>query len=211
MGTWPQPTRVRASTPGISLRSRGAWRAGGRMRSNCGEASSTGQEIRSRSLSARVRPERSPAIALSAISQRIDLCARSTASLGVRRSPRYIASRSARRRLRGRHMIAGSRGAEAFVSRSWRAKKRARRRVSPSPSVQPPAGASATTLRARPRFASSSASAPPIEFPTRWAFPTPSSSRCPSSESAPRSSVMSQSAGYGGPPSCPASVGAMTS
>ena len=53
IGTWPQSSRTSDSTPGISRRSRGAWRSGGSTRSNCGVASSTGQAMRSRSPSVR--------------------------------------------------------------------------------------------------------------------------------------------------------------
>ena len=75
------------------------------------------------------------------------------------------ASRGARRRSRGRlHAL------EERMIRSTSVR---------SSSSQPPPGEIATTLRARPRLASSSASAPPSELPARCAVPTPrpSSSR----------------------------------
>ena len=77
-------------------------------------------------------------------------------------------------------------------------------------SSQPPPGEIATTLRARPRLASSSASAPPSEFPARCAVSTPRRSRVDSKWSAACASV-SAPGGEGGPPSWPCSVGAMTS
>src|SRR3954453_14864617 len=81
-----------------------------------------------------------------------------------------------------------------------------------SPGRMPPAGEMPTTLRARPRLASSSASAPPSELPARCAVPTPSASRCSSRKSAARAMLCGSSwAGSSVPPSWPCSVGAITS
>src|SRR5689334_21206099 len=57
----------------------------------------------------------------------------------------------------------GTTGAKARASWRWRVNRRARRSASPLSGAQPPPGASATTLSARLRLASSSTSAPPIE------------------------------------------------
>jgi hypothetical protein len=78
-----------------------------------------------------------------------------------------------------------------------------------SPCAQPPAGASATTVSARPRAASCSETLPPSELPTMCAVAKPASSIACSTASAHTASLISPT--IGGPPACPASVGASTS
>ena len=75
---------------------------------------------------------------------------------------------------------------------------------------QPPAGAIAVTVRARPRRSSSKATHPPSEFPTMWAVSQPSWSirRSTSSTSM---SVCSSQVGERCPPWWPSIVGAKTS
>src|SRR3954468_13763122 len=80
-----------------------------------------------------------------------------------------------------------------------------------SDSSQPPPGEIATTLRARPRLAISSDSAPPIELPAKCASATPSASSICSKWSAAWLSERAGPSGGGGPPSWPCSVGAITS
>ena len=77
-------------------------------------------------------------------------------------------------------------------------------------SSQPPPGEIATTLRARPRLAISSDSAPPIELPAKCACSTPSESSSDSKWS-PASTSDFAPCGGTGPPSWPCSVGAITS
>ena len=99
------------------------------------------------------------------------------------RSPRRMMSRSARRRSFGRRRAPACAARSARVTRMLAREEARQARASPSPCVQPPAGASATTERARPRLASSSASAPPIELPTMCACRRPTRRGAPSSES----------------------------
>ena len=75
--------------------------------------------------------------------------------------------------------------------------------------AQPPAGASATTVRARPRAASCSATNPPSELPTMCAVSKPAASIARSIASGRTAALTSPSSR--GPPAWPTSVGARTS
>ena len=75
---------------------------------------------------------------------------------------------------------------------------------------QPPAGAMAVRVRARPRRSSSKATQPPSELPTMCAVSHPNSSSWVSTWSA-RVVVSRNTDRLRGPPLCPAIVGANTS
>ena len=121
-------------------------------------------------------------------------------------------------RRRGRPLAALRRGGDLVAPagrlRAPSAPSRGSNRASPRspgrPRIQPPAGAIATTERARPRWASRSATKPPSELPATAGASQPSSSSIDSSASTIASSLAPPSA-KGGPPACPARVGANTS
>src|SRR3954447_8401456 len=120
-------------------------------------------------------------------------------------------SRSASLRRPGRLENASARG-PTTRSMPWRNLKYGFRRFSSlDPGSQPPAGDSATTLSARPRCASSSASQPPSEVPTRCAFSIPAASMSASTPSARAFSEGVTPAGNEAPPQWPSSVTLVTS
>src|SRR3954447_26682281 len=118
-------------------------------------------------------------------------------------------SRSASLRRPGRLENASARG-PTTRSMPWRNLKYGFRRFSSlDPGSQPPAGDSATTLSARPRWASSRASQPPSELPTRCAFSIPAASMSRSTPSARASNDGATPSGNGSPPQWPSTVTAV--
>ena len=201
---------TRNCPPGISVRNRSAWRSIGSSRSFSPQATSVGARTWSRSTTRPV-PSRIVSNTSSTTVQRVEDRVSSTASSAGTRWPRDMMSRIPMRRKPGR---ASSRSWWRSVIRAlfWvRLNSRMIRSTSRrSYSAQPPPGEIATTLRARPRLASSSASAPPIELPAKWAVPTPSSSSRASKWSV-AALIVCAACGGTGPPSWPCSVGAITS
>ena len=210
IGVWPSPGSTSKRTPGMSRRKRPEWRSIGSSRSLSPQATRVGACTRSRSTT-RAVPLRIVLKTSSTTAQRIEERVSSTASSAGTRCPRAMMSRIPILRKPGRASSFSWCLTVARAEVCVRLKSRMIRSTSlRSCSSQPPPGESATTLRARPRLASSSASAPPIELPARCAVPTPSPSSSDSKWSTACASV-SAPGGEGGPPSWPCSVGAITS